>query len=105
MAFCTWMMATLVGAAWALASAANPRTSAGKTTKFLFKLETPKCENTTIMAPGGLKRPADRKAEHRPLFKIRVRLAESGDRVGECIVVRKERAVGYDWRLQKLPND
>jgi hypothetical protein len=41
-AFCTWIIATLVGAAWAFARAANPRTSAGKTTRFFFKLKTPK---------------------------------------------------------------
>jgi hypothetical protein len=41
------MMATLVGA-WACAIAAIPRTKAGKTTKFFFKLKTPKFEDTTF---------------------------------------------------------
>jgi hypothetical protein len=44
------MMATLAGVC-ALAITAMPSTKAGKTTKFFFKLKTPRCENTTILPP------------------------------------------------------
>src|SRR5215831_17148806 len=76
-AFCTWMIATLDGAAaWACASEAIPRAITENATKFFFKLETPKCENTTILKTGGLEGPSDRETEHRPLLEERERLAE-----------------------------
>src|SRR5436309_9534440 len=49
-----WMMATFVGVeAWPFASAANVKAREGNTSKFIFKLETPKCENTTILTAAG----------------------------------------------------
>src|ERR1017187_763245 len=105
MAPCMLTIAIFVGGwAWASAKEAIPKTRAVETTKFIFKLKTPKCENTTILllasAAGGLERPADREAEHRPLLEERIGLSVryyggvEGREVGERCAVR------HDGRLQ-----
>src|SRR5215831_15835450 len=105
MAFCTWMIATLVGV-WAWTIAAIPRTKAG-TTKFFFKLKTPKCENTTILdrAALGLERSTNCKTEHRAFLEVRVPLTELRHRIKKCILVREGGAVGHDGRLEILSDD
>src|SRR6266536_4285354 len=71
----TWMVATLVGTAagawaWACNVAANPTARAEKTTRFFFKLETPKCENIPYRGRFRLlKGSADGKPERRFLFE------------------------------------
>src|SRR5450432_1749764 len=46
--------------------------------------------------------PADGKPEHAPLFEIRIGLSESGHGIGERVVVREERAIRHDGRLDEL---
>src|SRR3954451_18494590 len=105
-ACCTLMMATLVGAAaWAFATAARPSASMGNTTKFFFKLKTPKCENTILLRTRSLKGPTDGEAEHRPLFVERILLSEGRNRVEEGRRVRKRGTVRNDRRLENLPDD
>src|SRR5450759_2011928 len=84
--------------------AAMPRTKAGKTAKFFFKLKTPKCENTTIIADARsrLERPANCKTEHRPFFEVGERLPEVHHGIDECVLVGERRAVGHDGWLEDL---
>src|ERR1044071_7855642 len=85
MALCTWIVATLVGAGCAWAAKAMPRTIAGET-KIFFKLE--KLLIVKILPHSAASEgPANCKSEHRPLFKVRILLAEPNHRVNEGVVV------------------
>src|SRR3954466_14458547 len=100
------MMATLVGAAaWAPAIAARPSASAGRTTKFLFKLKTPNCENNILLWTDWLKGPADGEAEQRPFLEEGILLPICLERLEERRRVGERGAVRHDRRLEKLADD
>src|SRR6516164_7165768 len=102
-ASCTWITPIFAGA-WAWAARAAPNASAG-ITKFLFKLNTPKSENTSISnRPPLLKRPAHREPEQGVPFKVWIRPAVGRERAVKGGGIREHGAVRNYGRLDIFAN-